>query len=152
MEGNAKLIKLIARDEALHLSGTEFILSQWLSGLDDPQMALIAQQEHSTIMSIFIDAAEQEKRWADYLFKDGSMIGLNTDILHQYIEYLTDDRLKALGFSRHYQQSENPLPWMANWVSNDHVQVAPQEVEISSYLVGAIDSELNMDALESFEL
>jgi ribonucleoside-diphosphate reductase beta chain len=152
MEGNAKLMKLIARDEALHLSGTEFILSHWLAGHDDPEMADIAQQEQSTIHAIFIDAAEQEKRWADYLFKDGSMIGLNADILHQYIEHLTDDRLQALGLKAHYGRSENPLPWMNNWVSNDHVQVAPQEVEISSYLVGAIDSELNMDALESFEL
>ena len=152
MEGNAKLIKLIARDEALHLSGTEFILSHWLAGKDDPEMAEIAKREHSTIMAIFVDAADQEKRWSDYLFKDGSMIGLNADILHQYIEHLTDDRLQALGLSPHYGRSENPLPWMSNWVSNDHVQVAPQEVEISSYLVGAIDSELNMDALESFEL
>ncbi|TCS41579.1 class Ia ribonucleoside-diphosphate reductase subunit beta [Reinekea marinisedimentorum] len=152
MEGNAKLIKLIARDEALHLSGTEFILRQWRSGMDDPDMRDLFEQEKDTITSLFRDAAEQEKAWANYLFKDGSMIGLNANILHQYIEYLTDERLKAVGLAPMYQRADNPLPWMNNWLSNDHVQVAPQEVEISSYLVGAIKSDIDMDALSSFEL
>jgi ribonucleoside-diphosphate reductase beta chain len=152
MEGNAKLIKLIARDEALHLSGTEFILSQWLNGNDDSDIYEISKLCRFELIGIFVDAAEQEKRWANYLFENGSMIGLNADILHQYIEYLTDDRLQVLGFEPQYGRPENPLPWMANWVSNDHVQVAPQEVEISSYLVGAINSEVDMGELESFEL
>ncbi|EAR07414.1 class Ia ribonucleoside-diphosphate reductase subunit beta [Reinekea blandensis] len=152
MEGNAKLIKLIARDEALHLSGTEFILRQWLHGGDDPQMQIVADEEQATIRQIFEDAAEQEKAWANYLFNDGSMIGLNAEILHQYIEYLTDQRLDALSLSPIYGRRDNPLPWMDNWVSNDHVQVAPQEVEISSYLVGAIRSDVNMEELSSFEL
>ena len=152
MEGNAKLIKLIARDEALHLSGTEFILRQWLSGGDDLDMQGIADDSMAEIRQIFQDAAEQEKAWAQYLFKDGSMIGLNTQILSQYIEYLTDDRLAALGLAPIYSATENPLPWMANWISNDHVQVAPQEVEISSYLVGAIHSEVDMSALADFDL
>lgn len=152
MEGNAKLIKLIARDEALHLSGTEFILRQWRTGLDDPTMRELFETEKDTIVSIFKEAADQEKAWANYLFKDGSMIGLNADILHQYIEFLTDERLEALGLAPMYQRTDNPLPWMANWLSNDHVQVAPQEVEISSYLVGAIKSDVDMDALASFEL
>lgn len=152
MEGNAKLIKLIARDEALHLSGTEFILRQWLHGRDDPQMRKIADQHRNDIVAIFKQAAEQEKAWANYLFKDGSMIGLNADILHQYIEYLTDQRLGVLDLKPLYGRSDNPLPWMDNWISNDHVQVAPQEVEISSYLVGAIRSDVDMEELSSFEL
>jgi len=152
MEGNAKLIKLIARDEALHLSGTVFILKQWLAGQDDAEMVNIASAHRSELIRIFQDAAEQEKAWANYLFKDGSMIGLNSDILHQYIEYLTDERLAALGLGSLYGRQDNPLPWMQNWISNDHVQVAPQEVEISSYLVGAIRSEVDMEALAEFEL
>lgn len=152
MEGNAKLIKLIARDEALHLSGTEFMLRQWLHGGDDPEMQIVADEQQIQIRKIFQDAAEQEKAWADYLFKDGSMIGLNAQILHQYIEYLTDQRLDALSLKPMYGRRDNPLPWMDNWVSNDHVQVAPQEVEISSYLVGAIRSDVDMDELSSFEL
>ncbi len=152
MEGNAKLIKLIARDEALHLSGTEFILKQWMSGLDDPDMADIAQENTQQTYDIFNEAAKQEKEWADYLFKDGSMIGLNSEILHQYIEFLTNDRLISIGLKPVFSQVDNPLPWMVNWVSNDHVQVAPQEVEISSYLVGAVDSELDVTSLSVFEL
>ena len=152
MEGNAKLIKLIARDEALHLSGTEFILKTWFAGEDDPEMKNIALREQQSILTIFSEAAEQEKAWAHYLFKDGSMIGLNVTILHHYIEYLTDTRLAALGLDTLYQRTENPLPWMENWISNDHVQVAPQEVEISSYLVGAIQSEVDMNVLAEFEL
>lgn len=152
MEGNAKLIKLIARDEALHLSGTEFILKQWRTGLDDPEFRDLFESEKASIVAIFKEAAEQEKAWANYLFKDGSMIGLNANILHQYIEYLTDQRLDALNLSPLYHRSDNPLPWMDNWLGNDHVQVAPQEVEISSYLVGAIKSDVDMDELASFEL
>lgn len=152
MEGNAKLIKLIARDEALHLSGTEFILREWLSGKDDVEMLDIFDEAKTEVISIFKDAAEQEKAWANYLFKDGSMIGLNAAILHQYIEYLTDERLAAVGLMPIYGQKENPLPWMQNWVSNDHVQVAPQEVEIASYLVGAVKSDVNLEEFASFEL
>lgn len=152
MEGNAKLIKLIARDEALHLSGTEFILRQWLHGGDDPEMQVVADEQKDQIRRIFAEAAEQEKAWAEYLFKNGSMIGLNAQILHQYIEYLTDQRLEALSLETMYGRQDNPLPWMDNWISNDHVQVAPQEVEISSYLVGAIRSDVNMDELSLFEL
>ncbi|MEJ2041787.1 MAG: ribonucleotide-diphosphate reductase subunit beta [Reinekea sp.] len=152
MEGNAKLIKLIARDEALHLSGTEFMLKQWLTGHDDIEMHEIAKARLVDIRQVFFEAAEQEKAWAEYLFKEGSMIGLNTRILSQYIEYLTDARLAALGLERMYGVNENPLPWMDNWVSNDHVQVAPQEVEISSYLVGAIDSKVDMTTLADFDL
>jgi ribonucleoside-diphosphate reductase beta chain len=152
MEGNAKLIKLIARDESLHLSGTEFILKQWMGGQDDPEMAAIAKEQAPAVIALFKEAAEQEKLWADYLFKDGSMIGLNADILHQYINYLTNDRLTAIHLTPIYAKQENPLPWMSSWLSNDHVQVAPQEVEISSYLVGAVDSEMDMFDLAKFEL
>ena len=115
-------------------------------------MKNIALREQQSILTIFSEAAEQEKAWAHYLFKDGSMIGLNVTILHHYIEYLTDTRLAALGLDTLYQRTENPLPWMENWISNDHVQVAPQEVEISSYLVGAIQSEVDMNVLAEFEL
>ena len=152
MEGNAKIIKLIARDEALHLSGTEFIIRQWQSGTDDAEFSEIAKQEKETVKAIFIEAAEQEKAWADYLFKNGSMIGLNAEILHQYIEFLTNDRLMSIGFDSIYPTQTNPLPWMDNWTTSEHVQVAPQEVEISSYLVGAIDSQVDMSSFNGFEL
>lgn len=152
MEGNAKVIKLIARDEALHLSGTQHILQLWTEGKDDPEMAEIAQECEEDIYSMFADAAEQEKEWAQYLFKDGSMIGLNAEILGQYVEYITNVRLRALGKMNIYPTTQNPLPWMNAWLVSDAVQVAPQEAEISSYLVGAIDNEVSDDDFDDFDL
>ncbi len=153
MEGNAKIIKLIARDEALHLTGTQHIINLMRSGEDDPEMADIAVECQQLAFDIFKDAAIQEKAWADYLFKDGSMIGLNKDILGQYIEYITNLRMTAVGLPVAFPQStHNPIPWINAWLSSDNVQVAPQEVEISSYLVGQIDAEVGADDLGDFEL
>lgn len=152
MEGNAKIIRLIARDEALHLTGTQHMLNLMAKGQDDPEMAEIAREERDTVVSIFKEAAEQEREWAKYLFKDGSMIGLNIDILSQYVDHITDQRLVAIGFEPLFGNKANPLPWMDTWLQSDQVQVAPQETEISTYLVGAIHSELDTDELEDFEL
>lgn len=152
MEGNAKIIKLIARDEALHLTGTQHMMNIFAQGKDDPEMAEIAVECRQDVVDIFREAAEQEKEWADYLFKDGSMIGMNKDILSQYVEYITNQRMAAVGFEPIFPTTQNPLPWMNAWLVSDNVQVAPQEAEISSYLVGAIDSEVNTDDLGGFEL
>ncbi|WP_299018267.1 class Ia ribonucleoside-diphosphate reductase subunit beta [uncultured Photobacterium sp.] len=153
MEGNAKIIKLIARDEALHLTGTQHILNLLRTGQDDPEMAEIAQECQQQCFDIFKDAAEQEKEWAEYLFKDGSMIGLNKDILCQYVEYITNLRMAAVGLEHAYPgATQNPIPWINSWLSSDNVQVAPQEAEISSYLVGQIDNDISADDLGDFEL
>jgi len=152
MEGNAKIIKLIARDEALHLSGTQQMIMIMREGKDDPEMLTIAQENEDKVMEIFRDAAEQEKEWADYLFHDGSMIGLNASILKEYVEYITDVRLKALKLAPIFNQNNNPLPWMNNWLVSDNVQVAPQESEITSYLVGQVDSSVDKDDFNDFSL
>jgi ribonucleoside-diphosphate reductase beta chain len=152
MEGNAKIIKLIARDEALHLTGTQHMLQIFAAGKDDPEMAEIAEECKSDMIEIFREAAEQEKEWAEYLFKDGSMIGLNKEILSQYVEYITNQRLAAIGFEPIFSTNQNPLPWINSWLVSDNVQVAPQEAEISSYLVGALDSEVGSDDFGDFDL
>ncbi|MEN2750808.1 class Ia ribonucleoside-diphosphate reductase subunit beta [Psychrobacter sp. FBL11] len=153
MEGNAKIIKLIARDEALHLTGTQHILNLMRNGKDDPEMVEIASECYEESVEIFRKAAEQEKEWASYLFKDGSMIGLNKDILCQYIEYITNLRMEAVGLPSAFPNSKsNPIPWINTWLSSDNVQVAPQETEISSYLVGQIDSDLSESDFDDFEL
>lgn len=153
MEGNAKIIRLIARDEALHLTGTQHILNIMQKGDDDAEMAEVAKEAEQECYALFKRAAEQEKAWADYLFKDGSMIGLNRDILGQYIEYITNLRMKAVGLpSAFAHATQNPIPWINTWLVSDNVQVAPQEVEVSSYLVGQIDSEISADDLGEFEL
>ena len=153
MEGNAEIIKLIARDEALHLTSTQHMINILASGKDDPEMAEIAEECYEESIDIFRKAAEQEKEWAGYLFKDGSMIGLNKDILCQYVEYITNLRMEAVGLPALFPESKsNPIPWINTWLSSDNVQVAPQETEISSYLVGQIDSDLSDSDFDDFEL
>jgi ribonucleoside-diphosphate reductase beta chain len=152
LEGSAKLIKLISRDENLHLSATQHMLNLWAKGKDDPEMAEIAAELKDEATEIFVTAVEQEKEWATHLFKDGSMIGLNEEILCQYVEYLAKTRMSAIGLDCPYNVSSNPLPWMNNYLQSDNVQVAPQEAEISSYLVGQIDAEVGADAFDEFDL
>lgn len=153
MEGNAKIIRLIARDEALHLTGTQHMLNIMRAGQDDPEFAAIASELQDECFEMFKTAAEQEKQWAEYLFKDGSMIGLNRDILCQYVEYITNSRMAAVGLSPAFPHAKsNPIPWINTWLASDTVQVAPQEVELSSYLIGQIDSEVSSDDLGDFEL
>lgn len=152
MEGNAKIIKFIARDEALHLTGTQHILNIMAAGQDDPEMAEIAEECKQEAYALFLAAAEQEKEWADYLFKDGSMIGLNKDILVQYVEYITNIRMQAVGLPLPFGARSNPIPWINAWLVSDNVQVAPQEVEVSSYLVGQIDSKVDTNDFGDFDL
>jgi len=152
MEGNAKIIKLIARDEQLHLSSTQHMINLIRTGKDDPEMAEVAKECKEEATEMFREGAEQEKEWAEYLFKDGSMLGLNKDILCQYVEYITDVRVKAIGIDPIFNVTKNPIPWINTWLASDTVQVAPQEVEISSYLVGQVDSEVNVEDLGDFEL
>ncbi len=152
LEGNAKIIKLIARDEALHLTGTQHILNLWMSGQDDPEMAEIAAELHDEGLKLFLDVVEQEKEWADYLFQDGSMIGMNAAILKQYIEYISNQRLLAIGYKAPFDMKNNPLPWINAYLVSDNVQVAPQEAEISSYLVGQVDSSVDSSDFSEFEL
>ncbi len=152
LEGNSKIIKLIARDEAVHLTGTQHILNLWAEGKDDPEMKEISETMKKDGLQIFLDVVEQEKDWADYLFKDGSMIGMNAEILKQYIEYISNQRLVAIGHKPPFATITNPLPWINAYLVSDNVQVAPQESEISSYLVGQIDAELDSDDFDDFDL
>ena len=145
MEGNAKIIKLIARDEALHLTGTQHMINLMRDGKDDPDMQAIAIECESEVIQMFKDAANQEKEWAEYLFRDGSMIGLNAQILKQYLEYITNIRMSALNLQPIFEQTTNPLPWLNHWLDSDNVQVAPQETEITSYLVSAIDNTIDSE-------
>lgn len=152
MEGNSKIITLIARDEALHLSGTQLMLQAIMQGGEGVDWQLSVSDCYDDLRRMFAEAVEQEKMWAHYLFKDGSIIGLNAAILSQYIEYIADVRLKALGFAPVYGIKRNPLPWTNAYINRDAVQVAPQEVELSSYLTGALDSTVDMQQLKGLSL
>ena len=153
MEGSAKIISLIARDENQHLAITQNILNKWKAG-DDPEMKKIMQEEEEWTYKAFDNAVNEEKRWADYLFKDGSMIGLNDKLLQQYVEWIANRRLKAIGLKPQYDISanNNPLPWTQHWISSKGLQVAPQETEVESYVVGGIKQDVSKDTFSGFKL
>jgi len=150
MEGNAKIIKLIARDENVHLGSTQTLLK--LLPTDDADFAKIKSETLAECEQIFLDAAEQEKTWARYLFKDGSMIGLNTQLLCDYVDWLTCKRMAAIGLHCGIKVGSNPLPWTAKWIAGADVQVAPQETEISSYVIGGTKQDVGVDTFKGFSL
>ena len=153
MEGSAKIISLIARDENQHLAITQNILNKWKTG-DDPEMLQIWKEEEEWLYAMFDKAVNEEKRWADYLFRDGSMIGLNDTLLKQYVEWVANRRLKAIGLKPVYDISakNNPLPWTQHWISSKGLQVAPQETEVESYVVGGIKQDVKKDTFSGFKL
>jgi ribonucleoside-diphosphate reductase beta chain len=153
MEGSAKIISLIARDENQHLALTQNILNKWREG-DDPEMKQIAKEEEEWVYKMFDRAVNEEKKWADYLFKDGSMIGLNDKLLQQYVEWIANRRLKAIGLKPQYDISanNNPLPWTQHWISSKGLQVAPQETEVESYVVGGIKQDVTKNTFAGFQL
>lgn len=151
MEGNAKIIKLIARDENLHLGSTQTLLK--LLPKDDPDYKKIAIETEEECIKMFVDAVEQEKAWAEYLFKDGSMIGLNTQLLNDYIEWICCKRMTAVGLKCPYTTPQaNPLPWTQKWIAGAEVQVAPQETEISSYVIGGVKQDVDKDTFGGMSL
>ena len=150
MEGNAKIIKLIARDENLHLASTQHLLKTLVK--DDKDFAKIAKQEHDTNVDMFVEAIDQEKEWADYLFKDGSMIGLNAKLLSDYIEWVGHKRMLSVQLTSPYKGGSNPLPWTQKWIQGQDVQVAPQETEITSYVIGGVKKDLNGTTFEGLSL
>ena len=154
MEGSAKIISLIARDENQHLVLTQQILKNWASGVDDPDMKKIAIEEKENVIGMFKNAVEEEKEWAEYLFKDGSMIGLNDKLLHQYVEWIANKRMKAIGLDPIYDipLKNNPLPWTQHWISSKGLQVAPQETEVESYVVGGIKQDIKKNTFSGFKL
>ena len=151
MEGNAKIIKLIARDENTHLAGTQQLIKHLPR--DDKDFAKIKKECEDDVLKIFVDVIEQEKNWAKFLFKDGSMIGLNTELLRNYVEWIGCKRMKAVGLTCPYAVSaSNPLPWTQKWIGGSEVQVAPQETEISSYIVGGVKKDVDEGTFKGLSL
>ncbi len=153
MEGSAKIISLISRDENQHLVITQNILNKWREG-DDPEMQQIAKEEEGWVRSAFENCVNEEKRWAEYLFKDGSMIGLNDKLLWNYVEWIANRRMKSIGLKPMYDvpAKNNPLPWTEHWISSKGLQVAPQETEVESYVVGGIKQDVKKDTFAGFKL
>tara|TARA_Y100001937_G_scaffold95418_1_gene129569 strand:+ start:780 stop:1826 length:1047 start_codon:yes stop_codon:yes gene_type:complete len=151
MEGNAKIIKFIARDENTHLAGTTTLLK--LMRREDKEMDKIARETEDESTELFIKVIEQEKEWAEYLFRNGSMIGLNETILKDYVEWIGAKRMRAVGLTAPYKVPQaNPLPWTEKWIAGGNVQVAPQETEISSYVVGGVKKDVDDNTLKGLSL
>jgi ribonucleoside-diphosphate reductase beta chain len=153
MEGSAKIISLIARDENQHLVITQNILNKWREG-DDPEMQQIVKEEEPWVQSAFENCVNEEKVWAQYLFKDGSMIGLNDKLLHQYVEWIANRRMKSIGMKPLYDvpAKNNPLPWTEHWISSKGLQVAPQQTQVESYVVGGIKQDVKANTFSGFKL
>ena len=152
MEGNAKIIKFIARDENLHLAGTQNLLRNILKA-DDPDFIKISQETEADALAMYKSAINQEKKWAKYLFKDGSIIGLNEVLLNEYVDFIAGQRMRGIGLVPDFKvPTRNPLPWTGSWISSKSVQVAPQETEISSYVVGGVKQDATEGAFQGFSL
>ncbi|TJB11484.1 ribonucleotide-diphosphate reductase subunit beta (plasmid) [Escherichia coli] len=151
LEGNTKIMRFIARDEALHCEGTERMIRFMRTGREGLLWKEIAADEENVIYDTMKSVAEQEMNWAEYLFKDGSMIGLNADILKTYVKYRTNLAMNRLGMKALFPEvTTDPLVWMNKWLLTDTLQIAPQEAEQSTYLVGQIDSTVDKASLSQF--
>ena len=153
LEGSAKVIGLIARDESQHMTVSMNIINNWLKG-DDPDMVQIAKEEQDNVIEMFKQCVEEEKVWADYLFKDGSIIGLNAKLLQKYVEWTANRRMKSIGLKPVFDvpANNNPLPWTEHWLSSKGLQVAPQETEVESYVIGGIKQDVKKDTFAGFKL
>ena len=151
MEGNAKIIKFIARDENTHLAATTTMLKLLVK--EDKDFANIAKEMENASIKLYVDVIEQEKAWAQYLFKDGSMIGLNARLLSDYIEWIGCKRMRAIGLHCPYTVTQmNPLPWTEKWIGGGNVQVAPQETEITSYVTGGVKQDVTTETMAGLSL
>ena len=117
-------------------------------------MIEIIKEEEPWLIKAFENTVNEEKRWAEYLFKEGSMIGLNEKLLHQYVEWIANRRMKSIGVKPIYDipAKNNPLPWTEHWISSKGLQVAPQETEVESYIVGGIKQDVTKDTFAGFSL
>lgn len=152
MEGNAKIIALIARDEFQHLAVTQNLIKIWRRGEDDAEMREVIEESEVQVYELFDAAVDQEKRWCDHLFQHGSIIGLNATLLKGYVEHIANKRLRTLGYRHRYETTKNPLGWVDKHLNSEGNQPAPQETEIESYLVGQVDTNVPEDAFKDFQL
>ena len=154
MEGSAKILSLIARDESQHLAMSQNIINAYRNKENDKVMNKVMKDTEKEVYKIYDDAVQEEKRWATYLFQKGSMIGLSEKLLHQYVEYTANRRMRFIGLEPKYEQSSanNPLPWTQHWFNSRSLQNAPQETEIESYVIGGVKQDVKKDQFKTFKL
>ena len=152
LEGSAKIISFIARDESQHLAMSQRIINNWRDYENDKDFTKIIKETEDQVYKMYDEAVQEEKRWATYLFSKGSMIGLSEKLLHQFVEYMANRRMKAIQLKTVYDQKTNTLPWVDHWLNSRSTQNAPQETEIESYVIGGIKQDVKKDQFKSFKL
>ena len=152
LEGSAKIISFIARDESQHLAMSQTIINNWHDRNDDKDMLKISKEVKDEVYKMYDDALAEEKRWATYLFSKGSMIGLSEKLLHKFVEYTANRRMRAIQLTPAYETKTNPLPWTDHWLNSKGTQNAPQETEIESYVIGGIKQDVTKDQFKKFKL
>lgn len=151
MEGNAKIIKLICRDENLHLAGAQNLLK--ILPKEDSDFAVIKQVDESYIIDMVKKVINQEKTWAKFLCKDGAMLGLNEEILYQTVDYFGYKRAVGAGLpASQFENVSNPIPWANKWISGSDVQARPQEETLTQYVVGGVVNDATSGSFSKWKL
>ena len=152
MEGNAKIIKFIQRDEALHFGITQNLLKIFRED-DREGFTTIAKKSEDKVYAFYEQAVKNEIEWSQYLFSKGALLGLNPDVLGGYAKWLCDNRLRSLGYKKLFNQKQNPISgWLDSYLDSSKVQVAPQETEISAYKIGARNTNITEDTFDDIKL
>lgn len=152
MVGNADIIKLIHKDESLHVAITQNIMKYWKENPDEGFQHIITANE-AKVYAMYELAVKNEKEWADYLFSNGGLVGLNAEVLKGYIEWLANARLTSLGYKKIFQTKTNPIGgWLDAYLDEKRLQVAPQEKEITTYKIGARNTNISDGAFDGFVL
>lgn len=144
--GNGNIISLILQDEILHKEWTAYIINQVIK--DDKRFADIKSECEAEVYKLYSDVIREEKEWADYLFKKGPVIGLNANILKEFVDYTASESLKAIGIKYQSPAPKNtPIPWFTKHSNPSNKQSALQETESTNYVIGVMSSDLDYDQL-----
>ena len=144
--GNGNIISLILQDELLHKGWTAYLINQVVK--DDERFANIKNECQDEVLQIYRDVIEEEKAWADYLFKLGPVIGLNAQILKDFVDYTAADALKQIGIKYWNTHSKTtPIPWFNKHSDTSKKQTALQESESTSYVIGVMSDSIDYDKL-----
>ncbi len=152
MKGNADIIKLIAKDEDLHVAITQNIMRRWRMDPSEGFQEVMVRNEQ-VIYDAYRLAVKHEKDWASHLFSKGSLLGLNEDILHGYVEWLGNIRLRSLGYEMIFETKKNPIGgWIKEFTHGDETEPAPQEKNLTDYEKGAIVNDSATIDLTEFRM
>ena len=144
--GNGNIISLILQDELLHKGWTAYIINQVIK--DDTRFAEVRNECHQEVYAMYMDVIREEKEWADYLFKKGPVIGLNAQILKDFLDYTAFNALKDIGIKYTSPAPKTtPIPWFNKHTDTSSKQTALQESESTSYVIGVMSDNVDYDAL-----